>query len=126
MQRLISLKPISVSFVSPQKQKRIRAHRFSDFLHHHEQSFSSPSSGDVLSAEDDEMLITVSDELRQWLHNKNLQGFIKVAEVEPHPQAKTLMQEIDVTKITTKKVRNALQMQRGGFDVVKRVSEEAL
>ena len=72
------------------------------------------------------MLISVSDELRQWLHNKNQQGFIKVADAEPHPQAEALMQGIDVRKITTKKVRTTLQMQRGGFDVVKKVSEEAL
>ena len=72
------------------------------------------------------MPIPVSDELRQWLHNKNLQGFIKVAKAEPHPQAEALLQELDVTKITTKKVRKALQMQRGGFDAIKKPSQEAL
>ena len=81
---------------------------------------------DFLSTEDHKMPIPVSDELRQWLHSRNLQGFIKVAEAEPHPQAEALLQELDITKITTKKVRNALQMQRGGFDAVKKPTEEAL
>ena len=64
------------------------------------------------------MPIPVSDELCQWLHNRNLQGFIKVAEADPHPQAEELLQDLDITKITTKKVRNALQMPRGGFNAV--------
>ena len=108
MQTLISLKPISVSSISPQKQKRIRAHGFSDFLNHHEQSFSSPSRRYLLSIENNKMPIPVSDESRPWLLNKNMQGFIKVAEAEPHPQVEALLQELDITKLTTKKVRDAL------------------
>ena len=72
------------------------------------------------------MSIHVSDELRQWPSNKNLQGFIKVAEAEPHPNADTLIQQIHVTSITTKKVRTALQLRRGGFDVVQKVSDDNL
>ena len=34
------------------------------------------------------------------------------------------MEEIDVAKITNKKVRAVLEMPRGGFDVVKKVTEE--
>ena len=70
------------------------------------------------------MPIQVSDALRNWLECKNLQGFLKVAEVEPHPRAEALMEEIDVSKITYKKVREVLGMPRGGFDAVKKVSEE--
>ena len=33
------------------------------------------------------MPIPVSDRLRQWLQTKGLQGYLKVADVEPHPQA---------------------------------------
>ena len=98
----------------------------SNILHHRQQSFPSQSPGDVLSTDDDEMPIPVFYDLHQWLIHKNMQGFIKVAKAEPHPQAEALMEEIDVSKITNKKVRQALGMQRGGFDVVKKVSEEGL
>ena len=118
MQKFISLKPISVTSVSPQKQKRIRAHRFSDLPHHSQRRFPSPSQDNALTSDDDNMPIPVSDDLRSWLVRNNLQGFIRVAEAEPHPQAEALMEEIDVTKITSKKVRTALGMPRGGFDVV--------
>ena len=72
------------------------------------------------------MPIIVSDELRDWLVRNNLQGFLKVAEAESHPRAEALMEEIDVSKITNKKVRAALEMPRGGFDAVKKVTEEGL
>ena len=35
-----------------------------------------------------------------------------------------LMEEIDVAKITNKKVRAVLEMPRGGFNTVKKVTEE--
>ena len=72
------------------------------------------------------MPIPVSDELRSWLERNNLQGFLKVAKAEPHPRVEAVMEEIDVSKITNKKVREALGMPRGGFDAVKKVSEEGL
>ena len=80
MQRIISLKPISVMSVSPQKQKRIRAHRFSDLLRHSPQRFPPPPQSDDLSIDNDNMLITISDDLRHWLVHNNLQGFLKVVE----------------------------------------------
>ena len=51
---------------------------------------------------------------------------MKVTEAKPHPCAEALMEEIDVSRITSKKVRQALGMPRGGFDAVKKVSEEGL
>ena len=126
MQRVISLKPISVISISPQKQKRIRAHKFSDFPLHSPQCFPQPSHNDDLSIDNDNMPIFVSDELRSWLICNNLEGFLKVVDVEPHPHAEALMEEIEVSKITNKKVRTALGMRRGGFDTVKKVTEEGL
>ena len=64
------------------------------------------------------MLISVSDNLQQWLVNKNLQDFINVAEAEPRPRAAKILQQIDVSKITNKKVRSALELKREGFDAV--------
>ena len=70
------------------------------------------------------MSIPVSDDLRRWLVRNNLQGFIKVAEAEPHPRADLLLQ-IDVSKITNKKVHSTL-MKREGFDVVQKLTKEVL
>ena len=55
-----------------------------------------------------------------------MKGFLKVAEAEPHPHAEVLKEEIDVSKITDKKVKEALEMPRGGLDDVKKVIEEGL
>ena len=144
MHKLISLKHISVSSVSPQKQKRVQITSYSEsscpnspnlcfpVFHRHSRKnsicsdFQRPSTSDSIVADIDIMPIPVSDELREWLHSRNLQGFIRVAEADPHPQAEELVQELDITKITTKKVRNALQMPRGGFDAVQKPSSEAL
>ena len=80
MQKINSLKPISVMSVSPQKQKRIRAHKFFDLLRHSPQRFPPPPQSDDLSMDDDNMPIIVFDNLRRWLVRNNLQGFLKVVE----------------------------------------------
>ena len=72
------------------------------------------------------MMIYVSDNLRQWLVNKNLQGFMKVAEVEPHPCAAEILQQIDVSEITNKKVRCVLEFKREGFNVVQKMDKDVL
>ena len=140
MNKLISLKHISVSSVSPKQQKRVQITKqsapayptssklcFSDFYHYRNCTGLQQSSTDDSEQENTEIMpIPVSDELREWLHERNLQGFIKVAEAEPHPQAEELVEQLDITKVTTKKIRNALQLPRGGFDAVKQPSSEAL
>ena len=118
MQRVISLKHISTTSVSPQRQKRIRAERFSAYPRHNLKLSSPPPQNFDSLVDDDNMAIYVSDNLWQWLANKNLQGFIKVAEVEPHPRAAEILQQIDVSKITNKKVRSVLELEREGFDAV--------
>ena len=102
MQRIISLKPISSSSISPQRQKRIRAERSSALTHHSLKLSSPPPQHINLFSKDEITPIPVSDTLRQLLVNKNLQGFIKIAEAEPHPCVADLLQEIDVSKITNK------------------------
>ena len=72
------------------------------------------------------MPISVCDDLRIWLICNKLQGFLKVAEAEPHLRIEALMEEIDVSKITNKKVRTALEMPRGSFNAVKKVTKEGL
>ena len=91
MKRVISLKPISTKSVSPQKQKRIRAERFSAFPRHSLKLSSPPPQNDKSVINEDNMPIPVSDNLRQWLVSKNLQDYIKVAAAEPHPRAEDLL-----------------------------------
>ena len=124
MQRVISIKPISVTTVSPQKLKRIRVEKFSILPRHSLQRFSPLPQRDDLLIDEENMPILVSDDLRSWLIRNNLKGFLKVAEAELHPHAEALMEEIDVSEITNKKVRAALEMPRGGFDDVKKVLED--
>ena len=50
------------------------------------------------------MPIPISDNLRQWLERKNLQGYIRIAEATPHPNVAELLQQIDIEKITNKQV----------------------
>ena len=118
MQRVICLKPIFATTVSPQRQKRIRAERFSVYPRHNLKLSSSPPQNFDSLVDDDNMAIYVSDNLRQWLINKNLQRFIKVAKVEPHPRAAEILQQIDVSKITNKKVRSVLELKREGFSLI--------
>ena len=72
------------------------------------------------------MPISVSDNFQQWLVNKNLQGFIKVEEAEPHPCAAEILQQINVSKITNKKVRSALEFKRECFDAVQKMDKDVL
>ena len=91
MQRVISLKPISSSSISPQSQKRIRVERFAILLNPNLQT-SPPASPRFASIEEDIMPIPISDNLRQWLETKNLQGYIRIAEAAPHPNVAKLAQ----------------------------------
>ena len=108
MQRVISLKPISSSSISPQSQKRIRAERFAILLNPNLRT-SPPASPSFASPEEENMSIPISDSLCQWLETKNLQGYIRDAEASLHPNATKLVQQIDIAKITNKQVRRTLK-----------------
>ena len=66
MQRVISLKPISSSSISPQSQKRIRVERFAILLNPNLQT-SPLASPRFASIEEDIMPIPISYSLQQWL-----------------------------------------------------------
>ena len=70
------------------------------------------------------MSIPISDNLRQWLTRKNLQGYISIAEAEPHPNSGELLKQIDISKITNKQVRRILKLKREGFDVVQKMDKD--
>ena len=72
------------------------------------------------------MPIPISDNLRTWLESKNLQGYISIAEAEPHPNVAELLQQIDISKITNKQVRRTLKLKREGFDVVQKMDKDTL
>ena len=44
------------------------------------------------------MSIHVSNHLRKRLKNNEIDGYLRIAKVEPHPQAKEVIKEIDVDK----------------------------
>ena len=107
MQKVISLKPISSSSVSPQSQKRIQAERFA-ILPNHNLKTSSVVPQRFKPTENEIMSIPILENLRQWLVSKNRQGYISIAEVEPHPNAAEHLQQIDISKITNKQVHRTL------------------
>ena len=125
MQRVISLKPLSSSSISPQSQRRIRVERFA-CLSNPNPLFSASTSPKVAFSEAEDMPITISDNLRLWLETKNLQGYIQIAEAFPHPNAVEITQQIDIAKITNKQVRRILNLKREGFDAVQKMDKETL
>ena len=72
------------------------------------------------------MPIPISENLRQWLVSKNLQGYINVFEGEPHLNVAELLQQINISKITDKQVRRTLKLKREGFDVVQKMDKDTL
>ena len=57
-----------------------------------------------------------SNRLRQWLESKCLQGYPRVADVEPHPQVDDIIKEIGIAKITNKQLRRFMNLKREGYD----------
>ena len=65
MKHVISLKPISAMYVSPQRQKRIRVEKFSALPFHSLKLCSSPPQNYDSLIDEDNMLIPVFDNLRR-------------------------------------------------------------
>ena len=51
------------------------------------------------------MSMPVSNRLRQWPCNNGLEGYLQVADVEPHPRAAEIVRHINMTKVTNEQVR---------------------
>ena len=79
-----------------------------------------PSGGTVIPT------IPVFDRLRQWLHTKGLQGYLRVADVKPHPCTAQIVNQINVAKITNKQVRQFLNLKMEGFDGMAPLKPEVL
>ena len=50
----------------------------------------------------------VSQHLRNWLTTNNLQGYLQIAYVKPHPQVEEVTRQINVDKVTNKQIRRNL------------------
>ena len=51
---------------------------------------------------------------------------MQVVDAEPHPHVAEIMQQIDVAKVTTKKVRRCLNLKTVGFDSMEKLKPEVL
>ena len=51
------------------------------------------------------MTINISTALRRWLLEKGLEGYIKVTEAPPHPDAFNIAQKLNVDTVTNAMVR---------------------
>ena len=51
---------------------------------------------------------------------------MQFADAEPHPHVAEIMQQIDVAKVTTKKVRRCLNLKTVGFDSMEKLKSEVL
>ena len=66
------------------------------------------------------MTINISTDLQRWLLEKGLEGYIKVAEAPPHPDAFNIAQKLNVDTITNTMVRQKLGLSGLGekqFDI---------
>ena len=72
-----------------------------------------PSSSPRVSRQDD-MPIFISPALRRWLHDKSFGGYIRVAEVPPHPDAQEVAKKLNVDTITNASIRKKLGLSGSG------------
>ena len=54
------------------------------------------------------MTIDISPALRRWLHDKGLEGYIRVAESPPHPNAQDVARKLNIDIITNANMRKKL------------------
>ena len=74
---------------SPRSPPSLRHHRWIS-LRSLPRNFSPHAS-----CQDDTMII-ISPALRQWLHEKGFEGYIRVAEAPPHPDAHEVAKKLNV------------------------------
>ena len=66
------------------------------------------------------MTIVISAALRRWLLEKGFEGYIKVAEAPPHPEASDIAKRLNVDTVTNAMVRQKLGLSGLGekyFDI---------
>ena len=66
------------------------------------------------------MTIAISTALRRWLLEKGFEGYIKVAEAPPHPNALDIAKKLNVDTVTNAMVRQKLGLSGLGkkhFDI---------
>ena len=81
--------------------------------------------GEVVDDEKD-MLIQVSKHLRNRLKTNELDGYLRIADVQPHPQPTNIVKKIDVDKITNEQVCGFLNLMNEGYNIMDTLEPEVL
>ena len=74
----------------------------------------------------EDMPTQVFEHLKNWLQTNGLDGYIRIAEAQPHQQVKEIVKEINIGKITNKNVRLILNLKNEGYNEMDAVEIEVL
>ena len=93
-------KPFSSHFpdIEKQREAKNRARRELRLSNSYTENCTLTSDNEAIV----EMPIEISEYLKNWLHTKGLEGFIRVAKAPPHQQTKEVTNKINIGKITNK------------------------
>ena len=69
-------------------------------------------------------LIHVSDNLCKWLKTNRLEGYLQIAEVEPHPQAEEVVKEISFDKISNEHIHRFLNLNKERYNMMESLEWE--
>ena len=72
-----------------------------------------PNCSPHASCQDDTMII-ISPALRQWLNEKGFEGYIRVAEAPPHPDAHEVAKKLNVDTITNASIKKKIGLSGSG------------
>ena len=76
----------------------------------HRNQQSSPTSHEPIPT----MPIFISTALRRWLVEKRLDGYIRVAEAPPHPDALDIARKLNIDTVTNSSIRKKLDLSSLG------------
>ena len=83
-------------------------------------------SGRSYTDDQENLLIQVSDSLRKWLKRNGLEGYLGIADVEPHPLVVEIVKEIDVDKSSNQQVDRFLNLKNEGYNMMESLETEVL
>ena len=101
---------------SPTRKQPSNSHRSLNSSHSSFSSTLSRKSPPLLESHNShthhlsEMPTIITTALRNWLTQNGLQGFIKVAEVPPHPNATEIASKLNIETITDSMLRKKLSL----------------
>ena len=86
----------------------------SSLLKHRSLSLLDPQRSRSPNHPHPEMPTIITTTLRNWLTERGLQGFIKVAEAPPHPNATEIASKLNIETLTDSMVRKKLSLDITG------------